>query len=946
MGGVFRSVAALLVAAGLALLVFALPSEARGASLPSGFQDTVAFEGLNQPTAVRFSPDGRVFVAEKSGEILAYDSLSDPTPTVFADLRTEVFNNYDRGLLGLALDPQFPKRPYVYVLYAYDHQLGESAPAPKWGLPDEESEECPEPPGADTNGCVISGRLSRLTAAGDEATEEKPLVEGWCQQFSSHSIGDLQFDSSGALYASGGDGASFGFPDYGQAGEPLNPCGDPPTGVGGAQTPPTAEGGALRAQDVRTPTDPTDLNGSVIRVDPETGEGLPGNPMYESSDPNARRIVAYGFRNPFRFAIDPASHEVYVDNVGWETYEEIDRFNPTANTPYNSGWPCYEGPEPQPAYEGLGLNLCQSLYESPGAASPPFFYYAHEHGLSADDKCPNSGAEGTAISGSTFYTGNSFPSSYDGALFFADAVRGCIWAMFPGADGRPDPSTLTTFMVGNGQLYPGVDLQVGPDGALYYVDLYGEEYGPGSIHRIQYFSGNQPPVAHLSVDHQWGKELSLEVHFNAGGSTDADGDPLTYEWDLNGDGNFDPPTSTSTATETYEDTENHTAEVRVTDSHGASSIDRVTIYPGDTPPEPEVIEPSSSLEWSVGEQIDFKGAATDEEDGTLPSTSLDWSARLLHCPSSGCHAHPLQAFPAVDSGSFAVPDHDYPSHIELTLTATDSRGLSATKTVRIDPQAVDLAIASNPPGLSLTAGSEAEATPFTLTAIKDSHILLSAPLTEQLGGKTYTWTGWSDNGDRVHTIVAESPATYEASYSTPETPTGSIAGTVTDASTKAGVKGIDVCAYEIGEEFEECESTNASGEYTVSGLPSGSYKVEFSPSSTSAGNYITQYYDGKSSLAAADSIPVTAPATTSGIDAKLMEPPSVEPVGIEVPKLSEVPPIVPPPKKPLKCRKGFKKWRVHGRARCIKVKHHHKLRRGRYALARIEQGSQFSDARP
>src|SRR4029450_4287498 len=84
--------------------------------------------------------------------------------------------------------------------------------------------------------------------------------EDWCQQYPSHSIGDLAFGPDGALYASAGDGASFNFADYGQDGNPLNPCGDPPAGVGGVQTPPSAEGGSLRSQDLRTSRDPIGLS--------------------------------------------------------------------------------------------------------------------------------------------------------------------------------------------------------------------------------------------------------------------------------------------------------------------------------------------------------------------------------------------------------------------------------------------------------------------------------------------------------------------------------------------------------------------------------------------------------------------------------------------------------------------------------------------------------------
>ena len=61
---------------------------------------------------------------------------------------------------------------------------------------------------------------------------EQVLIEDWCQQFPSHSIGTLEFGADGTLYVSGGDGASFNFVDYGQDGNPVNPCGDPPGGVG------------------------------------------------------------------------------------------------------------------------------------------------------------------------------------------------------------------------------------------------------------------------------------------------------------------------------------------------------------------------------------------------------------------------------------------------------------------------------------------------------------------------------------------------------------------------------------------------------------------------------------------------------------------------------------------------------------------------------------------
>ena len=188
-----------------------------------GFQEEVALEGLELPTAVRFAADGRVFVAEKSGIIKVFDSLNDPTPATFADLRTRVYNNSDRGLLGLALDPSFPTRPYVYVAYHHDALPGGSAP--RYGSPGADSDPCPDT----GQSCPSDGRVSRLTAAGNQMTAEKVLVDDYCFQYDSHSVGHLAFGPGGALYASAGDGSSYWFADYGQV---DNPCGDPPGPAG------------------------------------------------------------------------------------------------------------------------------------------------------------------------------------------------------------------------------------------------------------------------------------------------------------------------------------------------------------------------------------------------------------------------------------------------------------------------------------------------------------------------------------------------------------------------------------------------------------------------------------------------------------------------------------------------------------------------------------------
>ncbi len=619
-------------------------------SIPPGFQEELFLSGRTEPTAIRFTADDQVMVAEKGGRIYAYGSYQAPgSGQLVIDLNTAVHNFWDRGLLGMAIHPQFPSQPYVYVLYTLDSF--DDGTIPRWGTGNY-SDNCPSPPGPTDQGCVVYGRLSRIAV--DPTTMvgvEEPLLTGnWCQQYPSHSVGDLAFGEDGMLYLTSGDGADFNRADWGQFG---NPCADP-----------SNEGGALRSQDILTPGDATAFNGSLLRLD-VSGGGVAAptdNPLVGNGVADDDFIVANGLRNPFRITTRPGTDEVWIADVGWNTWEEINRVE-SFDTVKNFGWPCYEGSPQQGSYSSRAM--CQQLYSSPPGwmeVRSPYYAYQHSALVVPGDGC---GTGSSSVTGVAFNAASVYPPEYDNALFFADSSRRCVWTMFAGGSGLPDPSQRAAFVTkSSGRV---VDIQMGPDGFLYYVDFDG-----GNIYRIAYYPANVPPQAQLTAAPTSGP-VPLFVQFDASASVDSeDGTALSYAWDLDNDGQFDDGTGPLAST-TFTTPGNHVVRVQVTDSADATDIASVTITGDNSPPVPVILTPDPGYEWSVGDAIAFSGEATDAETGPVPASQLNWQVILHHCYDlDDCHEHSITAYPGVASGVFDAVDHEYPSYLEFRLTASDA----------------------------------------------------------------------------------------------------------------------------------------------------------------------------------------------------------------------------------------------------------------------------------
>ncbi len=318
--------------------------------------------GLSFPTSFSFFPDGSFLAGEKSGLVrLVRDGVVQATP--FIDLRPIVNDYWDRGLLNVAVDPDFDTNGYVYFLFTYeDDAVNFSSPK--------------------------TGRLIRVTSDGNTAslatavTLVGSIVGPGCvldsddcipSDATSHSTGGIAFGLDGTLFVTLGDGADFNI---------VSPD-------------------ALRTQNLDS------LGGKMLRINKD-GQGLADNPFF-TGDPNANRskVWAYGFRNAYRLTVNPYNGLPYVGDVGWTTWEEISVATPGANM----GWPCYEGPAIQGGFEPF--STCQDLYAEGSVTQP----------LVAWDRY----GRGSAVTGGVFVDSDLYGPPHQDAYIYADYVSNEIF---------------------------------------------------------------------------------------------------------------------------------------------------------------------------------------------------------------------------------------------------------------------------------------------------------------------------------------------------------------------------------------------------------------------------------------------------------------------------------------------------------------------------------------
>ncbi len=765
----------------LPLLIGALgrPAAVAAASnLPYGFyEEKVASATAYQTTAFAFLPDGRILIAEKPGFIRVVKGGA-TLATPLLDITGKVNQSTDRGLLGLAIDPNFASgKPYIYVAYTYDPVANIA----------QRNNDGPK-----------TAHISRFTVTGDSAAPASEVIilgkvtpaSGSCNDAPadsdclpsdglSHSIGSVRFATDGSLFISIGESG-----DYTQV-----------------------NNDALRAQNLDI------LAGKVLRVNTD-GTGWAGNPFWNANaNTNRSKVWAYGFRNPFRFNLRPGTDIPYLGDVGWGLWEEINVVKPGKNY----GWPCYEGGDQQPSY--AATQQCKDLYGSNATnMQGPLVTWGHPAGT------------GAAVGGA-FYTGTSYPVQYQGRFFYGDYAQGFIRSLSVDANQQLVAGSDASFATNVGG---PVAIEMGPDGTLYYLSiesgaLYHIVYGISTV-PLPLTAGNLSDLTMASASNGLGP---VELDRSNGGEPQGDGGPLRVggiEY-AKGLGMYAPAQATyalgsgcdvftaqvgiddrliqdggSVEFQLWSKTDllyrsytmywrDPPQTVRVNVS-GRSELQLVVTTTGDDQygdyadwlnprcdpqgaPAITTTAPTISS-YRIGDTVAYGGSAVDPDNG--PAPTLAWQLITRHCPGGPCHAHPA-TLPG-SSGTFVVPDHDDDTHLELLLTATSSTGAATTKALRLDPQRATLTADTTPAGLKLVYGSQS-ATPTVTQQIDIGGTRSLTALTPQtVGGVTYTFSRWSDgntNAQRTVTMGAAGlhlTATFTAAAPT-ATPTAIATATPT-----------------------------------------------------------------------------------------------------------------------------------------------------------------------
>jgi glucose/arabinose dehydrogenase len=614
---------------------------------------------VGEPMSIAVLPDRSVLHTARNGTL----RITDAAGNTKVSATIPVYSSDEEGLQGVAIDPGFATNRFVFLYYS---------PV----LPD-------GAPGVTRLSRFVLGNDGTLDLNSEVTVLEVAATRGIC----CHVGGDIDFDADGNLFLSTGDDTN-----------PFSSDGSTPIDERSGRE-------AYDAQ--RTSANTNDLRGKLLRIKVNANGtySIPAGNLFAPGTAKTRpEIYAMGFRNPFRMGVDKATGIVYLGeygpdggpadrgptgqvefnrvtapgNYGWpyctgnnEAYRDytfpdgpigaaFDCANgPTNNSPNNTG--LTQLPPAKPAWITYG-----------GANSPPEF---------------GSGSE-SPMGGPVYrYDANNpseikFPQSYDGKFFAGEFGRKWIKTITVNADGTP--GAIESFPWTGTQV---MDMEFGPDGALYVLDYGDGGYFTGNersaLYRIEYVTGNRAPTAVASGTPTSGG-VPLTVQFTGDTSTDPDGDTLTYAWDFDNNGTTD--STAANPTHTYTTAGTYSAKLTVTDPDGRSGSTNVAISAGNTAPTVTFTSPVNGQVFTFGDTVSYSISVTDPEDASIDCSRVSVTYGVGH--DSHGHAETTKTGCSGTITTSADGEHDADANIygSWSATYTDDSGLETTTSAVTQPK--------------------------------------------------------------------------------------------------------------------------------------------------------------------------------------------------------------------------------------------------------------------